>query len=353
MNIITKYLIKKYLKYFFIILFSLELFFVGIDLLQQYTSLPNSANLQLLYVIYTAYFALTITLPLSLIFAWVMTLTNLIKDNELVSFYALSISKRKVLRPIVNISTLITFILVGLQMTPLAYSNQEKKKILNNQFFVNERSNIFLKYNEYFIYFKKLYPLEKKAEDIHIFKTLNNDLVEIIVAKKAHYQNNKWYVVDTKITRKPEVINWNSSKLTIEEEKFLFTLEGFEPKIINNVYTTDIQFSIIDAIRTIVLLDDQDFNTNKIKTILYSQAFMPFFAVPLIIFIFIFVTPSSRFFNTATFISISTFVALLFWGIQFLLQKLALGGVVMAEIAIILPLIILFIVSRYIYNTIN
>jgi len=350
MRIITKYLLRKYLKYFFIILFSLEFFFVGIDFLQNFSDLPQSANLQLLYVIYNSFFTFTITLPLSLIFGWIVTITVLIKNNELISFYSLSISKADILRPIILASTIITTILILLQTTPLAYSAENKNKILNNIYFVNEKTNIFLKYNDYFIYFKKLYPLEKKAEDIHIFKTKNNDIVEIVVAKKAYFQNNRWYVIDTKITKKPEVINWNKSKIIITNEKFLYTLEGFEPKIINNVYKGEAQFSIIDAIRTILLLENQDFNTNKIKTILYSQLFMPFFVIPLIVIIFLFTNPSSRFFNTATFTSITIFTTLITWGLLFLLQKLAFGGVILGELAIITPLVILFFITFYLYN---
>lgn len=350
MKIITKYLLIKYVKYFFIILLSLELFFVGIDMLQYFTRLPNSANLQLLYVMYNILFTLTITLPLSLIFAWVVTLTFLIKENALVSFYALGISQKKIMTPILLITTLFTFILIGLQSTPLAYAYEEKNKILQGRYFVNEQNNIFLKYNEYFVYFKKLYPIEKKAIDIHIFKTKNNDIVETIVGKKAFYQNNRWYVIDTKITKKPENIDWNTSKLDVSYEKFLYTLEGFEPKIISNVYKGKAQYSVVDAIRTIMLLDTQEFNTNKIKSILYSQLVMPFFVLPLIVLIFIYTTPSSRFFNSALFISGMIFLSLSVWGILFLLQKLALGSIVLAEIAIILPVILFFIISYILYN---
>lgn len=350
MKIITKYLLIKYVKYFFIILLSLELFFVGIDMLQYFSRLPNSANLQLLYIMYNTFFTLTITLPLSLIFAWVVTLTFLIKENALVSFYALGISQKKIMTPILLITTLFTFILIGLQSTPLAYAYEEKNKILQGRYFVNEQNNIFLKYNEYFVYFKKLYPIEKKAIDIHIFKTKNNDIVETIVGKKAFYQNNRWYVIDTKITKKPEKIDWNNSKLNVSYEKFLYTLEGFEPKIISNVYKGKAQYSVIDAVRTIMLLDDQEFNTNKIKAILYSQLVMPFFVLPLIVLIFIYTTPSSRFFNSALFISGMIFLSLSVWGVLFLLQKLALGSIVLAEIAIILPVIIFFIISYILYN---
>jgi len=349
LKIITKYLLAKYIKYFLIILISLELFFVGINLLQYYSRLPDSANLQLLYVMYDVFFTLTITLPLSLVFGWIVTLTFLIKDNILVSFYSLGVSKRDVLLPILLITTFFTLILIGLQTTSLAYSYEEKDKILKNKYFINEQNNIFLKYNEYFVYFKKLYPVEKKAEDIHIFKIKDKDIVEIIVGKKAFYQNNKWYVIDTKIINKPTDIDWNNSKLNVSYEKFLYTLEGFEPSIISNVYKGKAQYSIIDAIRTILLLDSQEFNTNKIKSILYSQIVTPFFVLPLIIIIFIFVSPSSRFFNTAFFISISIFSTLSAWGFVFLLQKLALGSIVLAEIAIILPVILFFVFAYILY----
>jgi lipopolysaccharide export system permease protein len=350
MKIITKYLLKKYIKYFFIILVSLEIFFVGIDLLQYFSRLPNSANLELLYIIYDIFFTLTITFSLSLVFGWIVTLAFLIKDNALVSFYSLGVSKRDILLPILLITTFFIFILIGLQSTPLAYAYEEKDKILKNTYFVNEEENIFLKYNDYFVYFKKLYPIEKKAIGIHIFKIKNKDIVETIVGKEAFYQNNKWYVIDTKIIRKPEKIDWDKSKLDITYEKFLYTLEGFEPTIISNVYKgSRDQYSIVDAIRTILLLNDQELNTNKIKSILYSQIFTPFFALPLILFIFIFVSPSSRFFNIAFFTSLSIFSTLSIWGIIFFLQKLAIGSIFLAEIAIILPVFLLFIVAYILY----
>ncbi len=289
-------------------------------------------------------------MPLSLCFAWIVTITFLIKNNELVSFYSLGISHKNILSPIIAISTLITFVLIALQATPLAYSYEQKQRILKNQYFVSEQSNIFLKYNEYFIYFEKLYPLEKKATNIHIFKTRNNDIIETIVGKKAYYQNNKWYVLDTTITRKPKQIDWIDSKLNVTYEKFLYTLEGFEPKIINNVYKANVQFSTIDAIYTILLLNKQNFNTNKIKTILYSQIFTPFFILPIIILVFMFSSANNRFFNTAKFISSAIFFTLFIWGVMFLLQRLALGSIILAEIAVFVPLILLFMVTYYLYN---
>lgn len=341
MKIITKYLLSKYLKYFFIILFSLEVFFIGFDFLQYLSALPASANLQLLYLLYNGFFILTITLPLSIIFAWIVTITLLIKENTLVSFYSLGVSKKQVLVPIVLISMIITIVLILLQTTSLAYSYEQKGKILKNTFFVNEKSNILLKYNDNFVYFDKLYPLEKKAIGIRIFKVKDNQLIQTILAKKAYYQNNKWYVIDAKIITKPEKLFWEDSKLTITYEKFLYTLEGFKPEIINNVYKSKVQYSISDAIYTILLFQKQNLNTNKIKAILYAKLFIPFFVIPVIVLIFVYSDISGRFFKMGQFISIGIFSALAVWGILFLLQKISVANMINSELALLLPLFLL------------
>ncbi|MEA1915821.1 MAG: LptF/LptG family permease [Campylobacterota bacterium] len=342
MSILTQYILKKFLKYFFIILLSLELFFVGIDLMQNFKELPNSANLQLLYILYNAFFTLSITLPISIIFAWITTLVYLVRHNELVASFSLGSSKKMIYMPVVFISTAILIAFISLQMTPLAYAYEQKSKIIKGMYFTNTKSNLFLKYNNYFIYFKKLHPLEKKAQDIHIFKIKDNDIEQSIIAKSAHYQNNKWYVVDAKIITKPSNIGWDESAISIRYEKFLDTLEGFNPKILNNVYDTKSNFSILDAYKALQLLDKQGVNTNKIKASLYYQLFSYFIVLPLIILFFAFIGVSSRFFNTARFTAVSIFTTLVVWGIFFMLFKLSMGDVITAEIAVLLPLALLY-----------
>ena len=350
MKIITKYLLLKYLKYFFIILISLELFFVGFDYLQNYKFLPNSANLKLLYILYNSFFILTITLPLSLLFGWVITIAVMIKDNNIISFYSLGVSKKNIILPIVLLAFFINFLLIILQTTSLAYSAEVKNKILNNKYFINEKSNILLKYNDNFVFFKKLYPLEKKAIDVRIFTIKNNQLIQTIIAKKAYYQNNKWYIIDAKIIKKPENIFWEDSKLDISYEKFLYTLDGFKPEIINNVYKSKVQYSITDAVYTILLFDKQGLDTNKIEAILYSKVIVPFFVLPILILIFLYSNISNRFFHTGKFISLWVFSSLFMWGIFFLLQKLAIGNILNAKISLILPILVLIVLTYYIYK---
>ena len=350
MSILTKYILKKYLLNFIIVLISLELFFVGIDFLQNFKSIPNSANLQLLYILYNSFFTLTLALPLSIVFGWVITLVIFIKNNEFVAFNALGATRKDIFIPIVNISIFLLTLLIFLQATPLAYSYDQKRKIINNEYFTSTKNDIFLKYNDYYIYFEKLLPLEKRAENIHIFKVNNMDVIETIIGEKAYFQNDKWYVVNVKIINKPKEININNSKLDIRYEKFLHTLDGFKPKILDNVYENKSDFSILDAVSALILLNEQKINTQKIRSVLYNQIIIPFFVIPLLLLIYAYASLNSRFFNIGKFTSISIFGTLIVWGFFFMLFKFTNSGVVIPEISILLPMFLWLIISIYFYN---
>ena len=113
MSILTRYILKKYLTNFIIVLISLEIFFVGIDFLQNYKSIPQSANLQLLYVLYNGFFTLTLALPLSIVFGWIITLIIFIKNNEFVAFNAIGATNRNIFLPVINISILLLSLLIS------------------------------------------------------------------------------------------------------------------------------------------------------------------------------------------------------------------------------------------------
>lgn len=348
MRIITKYLLQKFIKNFIIVLLSLEMFFVGIDFLQNFKELPNSANLQLLYLLYNGFFTLTLTLPLSLIFAWILTLIIMVKSNELVASLSLGVNYKDIYMPIIKVSFVLILVLISFQATPLAYSYDQKTKILDGKYFTSTKSDIFLKYNDYFVYFKKLHPLQKFAEDIHIYKVDGDDIIEGVIAKKAYFQNNRWYVLDAKITRKPKELDWNSSKIEISYEKFLYTLEGFKPKILDNVYEAKSTFSILDAFSALLLLNDQEINTDKIRAALYYEVVSSLFVLPFIVLIFVFTSFSSRFFNIGKFTSLSITATLLIWGLFFMLHKFSKSGVLNPEISILLPIFLWYVASYFI-----
>ena len=349
MKIITKYILKKYLINFLLVLVSLEIFFVGLDYLQNFKAIPDSANLKLLYVLYTAFFTLTLALPLSIVFGWVVTLVVYIKNNEYVAFYSLGATRKDIMSPVFFISSLALVTLILLQMTPLAYSYEQKRKIVNNEYFSNIRNDIFLKYNDNYIYFKKLLPIEKIAEDIHIFKVVDKSIVQVIVAQKAYFQDDKWYIQDAKVIDKPKDLNIDESKLDIRYEKSLDTLYGFKPKILDNVYEDSssfaTSFSIIDAITAYMLLNEQGIKTDKIRSLLYNEVLVPFFIFPILLLIFAYSSLNSRFFNMGKFVSFSVFGTLVIWGVFFILYKFTNTITVGPEITVLLPLILWLTVS--------
>jgi lipopolysaccharide export system permease protein len=350
MSILSKYILKKYLINFLIVLISLELFFVGIDYLQNFKDIPSSANLQLLYILYNGFFTLTLALPLSIVFGWIVTLVLFIKNNEFVAFNALGTTRKNIFMPVVTISFILLTVLLFLQMTPLAYSAEQKRKILDDEYFSSTKSDIFLKYNDYYIYFQKLLPLEQRAENVHIYKVKDDDIVETLIADKAYFQNDKWYVLDVKVINKPKNMDIDNSKLEIRYEKFLHTLDGFKPKILDNVYENNSDFSILDAISTLVLLKEQGMNTFKIRTILYNQIVIPFFVMPLLVLVYAFASLNSRFFNRTQFVSFSIFGTLIIWGIFFFLYRVTSSGAIIPEISMLLTMLIWVIFSIYVYN---
>lgn len=353
MKIITKYILKKYLLNFLIVLISLEIFFVGLDYLQNFKAIPDSANLKLLYVLFTSFFTLTLALPLSIVFGWIITLVVYIKNNEYVAFYSLGATRKDIITPVFIISFLALITLIFLQMTPLAYSYEQKRKIVNNEYFTNTRSDIFLKYNDNYVYFKKLLPIEKKAEDIHIYKIEENKVIQVIIAQNAYFQDDKWYIQDAKVINKPKDINIIESKLDIKYEKSLDTLHGFKPKILDNVYEDNSSissFSIVDAITAYLLLNEQGIKTDKIRGLLYNEIFVPFFIFPILLLVFAYSSINSRFFNLGKFVSFSVFGTLVIWGIFFILYKFTGSVRVGPEVFILLPLILWLIVSTYLYQ---
>ncbi|PLY06984.1 MAG: permease [Arcobacter sp.] len=353
MSILTKYILKKYLLHFTIVLMSLQLFFVGMDFLQNTKNLPSSANLQLLYLMYNSFFTLTLTLPLSLVFGWILTLVIFVRNNELVAFSSLGAKRFNIYFPVVLTSLGLLIVLILIQMTPLAYSYEQKKKILDGNYFTNTKSDIFLKYDDNFIYFKKLLPLKKEAEDIHIYRVKDKDIIETIIAKKAYFQNDKWYVVDAKIIKKPSKLTFEDSKLEVRHEKFLNTLDGFKPKILDNVYEERSTFSILDAISAFDLFSKQDVNTSKIRSAIYYELVIPFFILPLIMLIFVFTSYNRRFFNIGSFTSFSIFATLVIWGVFFMLHKFSNSGVLIPEFSLLLPMFTWFIISYFIYRKKN
>ena len=344
------YLFRLYLKHFFILFLALEIFYVGIDFLGASKHLPNSANLKLLYSVFMLGASMKVTLPLSLIFAMIWSKIHLIRANELVVLYALGANKKDVIKPFLILSLAFSFAFMALFFTPFAYSEQKALSIKKDRYFVSITDDVFIKYNNFYIYMKQLFALQKTALDLIVFELKDNELNRVIKSQSAFFVNNQWELYDAKITQ----INKNSDKNSTKLEFFTFKkyhlLKGFEPKILTKVYEGKTTYSIIDAIRAISLLKKQNINTNKIFASLISTLLMPFFAPIMVVIIFFFVPISVRFFDVALFSSGAIFATLSIWGILFALSTLAQNGALNVYVGIIAPFSLLLLFAIFMYK---
>ncbi|MBE0491924.1 MAG: LptF/LptG family permease [Sulfurospirillum sp.] len=349
MKIFQRYIIVNYIKNLLIIFISLELFYVGVDLLSNFKDLPDSANIQLLYVVFKILDAINYTLPLSSVFAMIVTKFTMIKSNELVSMYSVGIRKNSVIAPLFLVASIFMSIFAALHFTSFTYANEYSQNLLRYSTISNSSSNLFLKDKDQYIYFKTLDPIKKNAQGIKIFEVKDNDLEKIISADNGYFFNNRWILKNVQVLYKPKALGIGDTGLKEILHDRYEALENFRPKIMDNIFKSEYTLSTLDAFDAYIFFNAQDINTKRIRAIIYTQMFLPFFAPLLIIILFHFLPISSRFFNLTFLSFIFTLIALFTWGILFLLSKLSYGGVILPEIALILPLFILALISFRVY----
>ena len=343
-----RYIAFHYLKFFIVILSALILFVVGIDYMENGDSLPDSANLKILYVIYIVFMASDMLLPLSLIFAMISTKIFLIRSNALVAFYSLGYSKTDILKPFVLVSSVIILVFIMLHGTDKYAKAQEyAKNIRDKAQYMRPSSDLFFTFSDQYVYFGRLFPLQKRAQDVRIFQVQDNALQEVIVAESATYRDGYWHIDKARSIRKPEQLGFDSKGITITEHENLKMLKDFKPEILDQVYEGKVNFTIGDAFDALSLLSEQKVNIDNIKSALYKIFIYPLFVPFLVVIIFFFVPISPRFLNLSLFSFGAILSTLLVWGVMFMLIKLANNKTISSEVGIILPVLILFFIALY------
>lgn len=341
-----KYISFHYIKYFLIILIALMLFLVGFDYMENAGDLSSSANLVLIYLVYKAFFAIDMLLPLSLIFAMISTKIFLIRSNALVSFYSLGYSRVEVLRPFVVVSTVIIVIFISLHALPsFSRADEFSNNIRKNAEYLSPTTDLFFTYKNQYVYFSKMLPLQEKAEGIRVFSIKNNSLKEVLVAKEAIYRDEYWHIKQADIITKPDDLSFDSLGIKVSSVDDMKILEGFRPKILDQVYEGKVNFTIINAIDAIFLLKNQNISINSIKGALYKIFIYPFFVPCLVVIIFFFVPISPRFLNVSLFSFGAILATLLIWGILFMLIELSNNKTIPSEVGVVSPIVILLLIA--------
>jgi len=341
-----KYISIHYLKYFFIILIALVLFLVGFDYMDNSQKLSGSANLVLIYLVYKTFFAIDMLLPLSLVFAMISTKIFLIRSNALVSFFSLGYSRVDILKPFVVVSGAIIVVFISLHALPsFSRADEFSNNIKKNSEYLSPTKDLFFVYEDKYIYFSKMLPLQQKAIGVRIFKIQDKTLKKVLLAKEAIYQGGYWHIKNVDIITKPDVMDFDSLGIDVKNSKDLKILKGFRPKMLDQVYEGKVNFTIRDAIDAIILLKKQNVDISSIKGALYRIFIYPFFVPCLVVIIFFFVPVSARFLNVSLFSFGAILSTLLVWGILFMLIELSNNKTIPSEVGVVLPVVILFLIA--------
>ena len=326
-----RYISWLYIRHFFLIAFALAFFFAGLDYMQNASKL-SGFNIKILYMFYKGSYALSLLFPIALVLSMIVAKMALIRSNALVSFYALGYSKKEVLRPFIFVSFVLTLLYIVLHFTTFVNSELYAKALMQKKHNLTVTRNLFVKYNDSFVYISQLIPSKKEAKDIRIYRMHDGDLVQIIYGKSARFDGSRWLIADARIVTKPHVQGLSSQGLEIEHKKDVQTLEGFKPKILTSVFEGKRYYTIQDAYDALNLLVSQKLETSKVRSILYYMVVSPFFAMSLVIIFFLSIPPHARSSNLllVSFVLIGT--TLFVWGIIYLLYRISLSGVILPEL---------------------
>lgn len=335
------YVAKHYLKYFIVILIALVLFLVGFDYMGRAEAL-KSANLTLIYLVYKTFFGIDMLLPISLVFAMIATKIFLIRSNALVAFYSLGYSRTDILKPFVVVASLVTLLFISFHLsTKFARANEYAYNIREHGKYLNPSRDLFFIYKGQYIYFSKLLPIQKTAYNVRVFSVKDKSLKQVITAKKAHYEEDAWVIEKADVIVKPDDMSFTSSGFELHEKQKMKILQGFRPKMLDQVYLGQVDFTLQDAYDAYKLLSEQGVDTSNIRGALYRIVLYPFFAPLLIVMIFFFVPMSVRFLNVTLFSFGAVLTTLIVWGVLYLLNELSNHKVISGEVGVIMPIAIL------------
>ncbi|MCB4747578.1 MAG: LptF/LptG family permease [Sulfurovum sp.] len=344
-----RYLVKHYVQNFLAILFGLAFAFAAIDYFQHIQQFNISGNYKILYIYYMWQEALSLLYPLAIVFALIITKLNFVKQGTMAALYAFGYSKQQLVLPIIFVMTLTYSIFITLHMTEFSYAKDKAAVLLENHISAYDTNDFFFKYNDTFVYMKKLDPIHKRLEEITIFKVKGHKVLYTIYAPYAIFNGEEWEAKNA--TLKTHVYEQGRlMKYSVENKKSIKTLHGYKPKIIESLYEGK-ALNILDAYHTWMLLKIQHLDSSKIRAALYAKVVMPLFALALAIILFFKIPFHTRMIHFGLVVSVALGVTFMIWGVLFGLNQIGANGVLSPEVTVIIPIVLLWLYAIYVYLT--
>ncbi|HGZ69766.1 MAG TPA: LptF/LptG family permease [Nitratifractor sp.] len=341
------YVIKHYLKNFLLLLLALSFVVTLIDFIQHLSKIEG-INRQFLYFVYTASNSLMLIYPLALVFAAVMLLSQFVAKNYLIVFGSVGYAKRALLKPLLTAIFLVYSVIVLLGFTQFAYSSDSARAIIDKRQLFHSVENLFFKYNDSFVYVKKLDVANKVLHDIIIYRIDGRRIENIKKIKSAIFYKGAWLAKDIEeqkiIFKKSIPQGYEIVKLSKQK-----ILKGYFPKVIRLLYEGK-RMSIQDGFKALRLLNGQHIDNSKVIAALYEKLVMPLFA-PTIIFLILLYSPlSRRHMSSVKFYLFGIGFPILVWTLLYGVNILSVNGVLPALYSQPLIILILILITLFLWG---
>jgi lipopolysaccharide export system permease protein len=318
--------------------------FTGVDYLIHAASL-DSFNIKVLYAFSKWQESLNLLYPLGIILAGIWTKIAFIKQNTVASFYALGVTRKELFKPFFVVGVLTYLLFVGLNFTSFATAHDTAKMVKKNQYATSKTEDLFFKYNDTFVYIGILLPELYKLENLTIFKMKNNKVIETMTTKEAWFNIHEWVASD--VTKKFKVVDSKGNMhLKVEKIPVLYTLKNYEPKILKSIYDGK-ELTLQESFMAKRLLENQGLETESLRADIYIKMVTPLFAIALLMILMFRFPFHARYMNIASTTMKALGGTLFIWGILFALKGIGTNGTVTPELAIILPIILLWSYAIY------
>ncbi|MDD5358981.1 MAG: LptF/LptG family permease [Sulfurovaceae bacterium] len=344
MKLYQLYIAKYFLKNFIVILLGMTIMFVLINYLTYGSRINGAFNQKISYMFYSWEHSLSILYPLALVFGVITTKIQLVKSNTMGALYSFGYTNKRLLLPILIITTLIYVIFIFLQTTSFAYAKDDADSFIGNGGKVKAAEKLFLKYNNTYIYIDKLDQANKKIYGLSLFEVENNKIKYTMKSPVGIYNGSSWTLKDA-VMKTNYYENEMLTKYSTAKYTNFNTLDGYKPIVIDSVGDNGGSMKLGDAYETYKLLANQNIDTTKIRASVYSKTILPMFIFGLIVLIFFKIPYLVRYENMTKIASIAIAASLLIWASFTGINFFGSNGVVLPEIASFVPIIILSIIG--------
>ncbi len=336
------YIAKHAGKNLLLVLMAVTLAVTLIDYLKHADEIMSTGGEMILYLFYTWEFRLSQFYPLAIVFAAVVTYMSLARSHFWVSLYTFGYRKKQLFVPFFLPALALYLLLLFLQAGSFSYARERAWDILHHTQSARIVDDLFFKYNDSFVYVKRLDPIQKVLEDVIVFTLKEKQVRNTVTLKYARFDGAYWVTDHAVLTEKHYSDRGRLIGFSKKELGEYRLLKEYKPKVIELIYEGD-SLSLRDAISTYGVLKKQGLDTDKIKTSFYGKVFLPLFALAVVTILF-FATPYfARYMNRELIWILSLGGTLMLWGLLYALYSLSASSTVSPELAVLFPIILLMV----------